>query len=340
MFKKQLTLYITIIALIVLIIVSYLYSKSNVKPPIYIHDERFENAIIAEGIDVSYYQGESIDWDAIKDDGIDFVMIRCAYRGSESGELEIDKNYKENMDNAIKSDLMVGAYIYSQAITEEEAMEEANFLLALVEDKKITMPLVIDYEIYEDGRLDKAIQNKDLNKNTITDICLAFCKVIENNGYESMVYGNRNFLIKSHDTNRLEKETTIWMANYTNQTNYGGDYSIWQYTSLGLVPGINGNVDKNFWYIDKDDPGQTVDDNKTDINECSIKLDDDSYLYLGRKITPEVILKNNGELLIENEDYYISYINNTSSGEGQIILKGIGNYTGRTILSFNIHSLF
>ncbi|HKK95733.1 MAG TPA: glycoside hydrolase family 25 protein [Anaerovoracaceae bacterium] len=339
MFKKQLALYSAIILLIILIIVSYFYAKNNQDPPIYNHDARFENSIIVEGIDVSYYQGESIDWGSLKDEGIDFVMVRCAYRGSDTGDINIDENYLLNIREAQDNGIMVGAYIYSQAITKEEALEEANYLIELVKNEKITMPLTIDYEIYEDGRLDNAINSNTLDKNDITDICLAFCEQVENAGYESMVYGNRNFLITKHDTDRLANNTNIWMANYTKQTNYGGNYSIWQYTSKGLTSGINGNVDKNFWYI-VDTSFEPLDETKRDISNCKLRLTDDSFLYLGRTVEPEVICLDNGNLLIENRDYYISYVNNSNPGIAHTIVSGIGNYSGKTILSFKINSLF
>ncbi|NLY81611.1 MAG: hypothetical protein GX078_02365 [Clostridiales bacterium] len=335
MLKKQIKLFIAIGILLILIIVSYNYSIKNVVEPIYSHDERFSNYIVADGIDVSTFQGKNIDWKKVKHSGVDFVMIRASYRGSSNGEIKNDDTFTENIKGANEAGIMTGAYIFSQAVTKKEAREEAKHLLREVEAYKITMPLVIDYEFIEGGRLYNAINSKELSTSDVTDICLAFCDTIKDAGYEPMVYGNANFLLTNHDTVRLEANSLIWLAHYTEKTNYGGIYNFWQCSDHSAVKGINENVDKDFWYINTDSQKDAT-GNNISINDFEPELKDDSFLYLGRAIKPKVDCAP----LIEGEDFMISYIKNTSSGTGYAIVDGIGNYTGRAILDFEINSLF
>ncbi|MBK5253667.1 MAG: hypothetical protein JJE03_04335 [Peptostreptococcaceae bacterium] len=335
MLKKQIALFIAIGILLALIIICYNYSINNVVEPIYSHDERFSEYIVADGIDVSAFQGTTINWNKVKHSGVDFVMIRASYRGSSSGVIKNDSMFLDNIKGANEAGIMTGAYFFSQAITEEEAREEAEHLIRFVSDYKITMPLVIDYEVIEGGRLSEAINSGELSADDITDISLAFCETVEAAGYESMVYGNIDFLVKSQDTLRLEENSLIWLANYTEQTTYDDLYNFWQCSDQSIVPGIDANVDKNFWYINND--SQTLTSaTKFTASDYTPKLKDDSFLYLGRAVEPKVTC----DTLIEGTDYIVSYIKNTSSGTGYAIVDGIGDYTGRAILDFEIHSLF
>lgn len=335
MLKKQIKLFIAIVILLIIIIICYNYSINNVVEPIYSHDEKFSDCIIADGIDVSTYQGKDIDWKKVKRSGVDFVMIRAAYRGSSNGEIKNDDCFTDNIKGANEAGIMTGAYIFSQAITKEEAQEEAKHLLRLVEDYQITMPLVIDYELIEGGRLYNAINSRELSISDVTDICLAFCDTIEDAGYEPMVYGNMNFLQTNQDIMRLEANSLVWLAHYTEKTSYGGLYNFWQCSDHSTVKGINENVDKNFWYINTDSQTDAT-GNNISINDLNPVLKDDSFLYLGKAIKPKVECAP----LIEGEDFIISYIKNTSSGTGYAIVDGTGNYKGRAVLDFEINSLF
>jgi GH25 family lysozyme M1 (1,4-beta-N-acetylmuramidase) len=335
MLKKQIALFIAIGILLILIIISYNYSINNVVEPIYSHNERFSDYIVADGIDVSTYQGTDIDWDDVKHSGIDFVLIRASYRGSTTGEINDDDTFLDNIKGANAAGIMTGAYFFSQAITEREAREEAEHLIRLISDYEITMPLVIDCELIEGGRLYEAINSRELSTDDVTDINLAFCDIIKSAGYEPMVYGNMNFLRTSQDTLRLEESSLIWLAHYTEQTSYGGLYNFWQCSDQGTVPGINANVDKNFWYINTDSQALTS-SIKFSTYDYTPTLKDDSFFYLGKAVEPKVECNT----LIEGTDYIVSYIKNTSSGTGYAIVDGIGDYNGRSILDFEINSLF
>jgi len=230
-----------------------LKSSSSVSPYTgltYTHASAFDKKQIVNGIDVSYYQG-TIDWSKVKEAGIKYVFIRAAYRGyGDAGTLVKDAKVDEYIQGAINAGLNVGAYIYSQAITEAEGKEEANYILNIVSKYNITMPVVIDYEYSEDtsGNLIGRLYNANLSKNETTAICAKFCETIQNAGYTPVVYANASMLTDQMNAGTLSEKYDIWLAHYTQQTTYTGNYTFWQYSSKGTVSGITGDADCDFWY--------------------------------------------------------------------------------------------
>lgn len=193
------------------------------------------------GIDVSKYQGE-IDWDKVKNSGVEFVIIRAGYRGSVSGSLVEDPYFKENIRGAKEAGLDVGVYFFTQAVNEVEAVEEASAVLSLVEEYELDYPIFIDTEgAGGNGRAD------GLNKETRTLVCDAFCRTVENAGYRGGIYASRNWYNNNLDMNRLDNYY-IWLAEYREAPSYQGYYAMWQYTSKGRIDGIEGNVDLNISY--------------------------------------------------------------------------------------------
>ena len=204
---------------------------------------------IEYGIDVSKYQ-ENIDWNAVKNDGIDFVMIRAGFRGYEGGTLNVDPYFYKNMEGAIKAGLDVGVYFFTQAINTKEAVEEANFVLNLIKQYKITYPVVIDTEYANEQHTGRA---DNLSKDVRTNVVKAFCDTIKTKGYIPMIYGNKWWFMDALDMSKLNG-FDVWLAHYTgatqdspldNMSDYNGNYTIWQYTDIGRVNGINSFVDCN-----------------------------------------------------------------------------------------------
>ena len=197
-----------------------------------------------KGIDVSAYQ-KIIDWNSVKNEKIDFAIIRAAYRGWATGKIVTDSYFDTNIKEANKVGMNIGIYFFSQAITEEEAKEEARYAVNLVSKHNIPLkyPIVIDTEATPqgDGRADK------LSKNSRTKIVKAFCEEIKRLGYKPMIYANKYWLMYELDIEVL-KEYDIWLAHYTTQTDYQYSYSIWQYKSTGKVKGISTDVDMNIGY--------------------------------------------------------------------------------------------
>lgn len=216
----------------------------------YSHDSRFNGYTIKKGIDVSVYQGD-INWKKVKADGIDFAFVRVGYRGYGSeGTLRTDARYESNIKGALDAGIQVGVYFFSQAITKAEAREEANYILQRISKYNISLPVVIDYEYASNSQgLTGRLYNARLSVSDATDICRAFCAAVEAAGYEGMVYANKSMLQNNLNASKIAKDYKIWLANYTNKTNYAGEYDFWQCSSTERVDGINGNVDFDFWYV-------------------------------------------------------------------------------------------
>lgn len=194
------------------------------------------------GIDVSKWN-EEIDWEKVKDAGIEYAIIRCGYRGASSGSLVIDPNFTENIEGAIAADIPVGVYFFTQAVTESEAVEEASMVIHLIEEYDVDYPVFLDSESAGGkGRAD------DLSVEQRTMVHNAFLQTIAAAGYETGVYGSRNWLEKQLDMERLSDYNT-WLAEYTEAPGYPEYYHIWQYTSKGTVPGISTRVDLNLCYM-------------------------------------------------------------------------------------------
>lgn len=194
------------------------------------------------GIDVSKWN-EEIDWEKVKDAGIEYAIIRCGYRGASSGSLVIDPNFTENIEGAIAADIPVGVYFFTQAVTESEAVEEASMVIHLIEEYDVDYPVFLDSESAGGkGRAD------DLSVEQRTTVHNAFLQTIAAAGYETGVYGSRNWLEKQLDMERLSDYNT-WLAEYTEAPGYPEYYHIWQYTSKGTVPGISTRVDLNLCYM-------------------------------------------------------------------------------------------
>ena len=192
------------------------------------------------GIDVSKWNG-TIDWAAVKASGVNFVIIRCGYRGSTTGSLIVDPKFEQNIQGATNAGLKVGVYFFTQAITEVEAVEEASLALALTSKYKLTYPIFIDSE-GSGGRAD------GLDVTTRTAVLKAFCQTITNAGKKAGIYASKNWYGNKLTMSQLNAYT-IWMAQYATAATYTGRYDIWQYSSSGHVGGIEGNVDMNKSYL-------------------------------------------------------------------------------------------
>lgn len=192
------------------------------------------------GIDVSKWNG-SIDWKAVKNSGVSYVIIRCGYRGSSQGALIEDSKFKENIEGAINAGLKVGVYFFTQAVDNAEALEEASMVLDLIKKYKISYPVFLDVEA-SGGRADA------LSKEERTAICKTFCETIQKYGYTAGIYANKTWLNEKLDASALSGYK-IWLAQYASVPTYTGRYDMWQYKDSGKVSGISGNVDLNMSYL-------------------------------------------------------------------------------------------
>ena len=203
-----------------------------------------ENGVVTshKGIDVSKYQGD-IDWKAVKEDGVEYAFVRLGLRGYESGKLVLDEYFDKNMRGANEADVAAGVYFFTQAVTVEEAKEEAAYVLENISEYDVTCPIVFDVEMIvgANGRAN------NLTKEERTDIAIAFCEVIRQAGYTPMIYGNVKCFTKMLDLARLE-DYEKWYAFYDNYMYIPYEVSCWQYTEKGTVKGIKNKVDLNISY--------------------------------------------------------------------------------------------
>lgn len=195
------------------------------------------------GIDVSQFQAK-VDWTAVAQSGISFVIARVGGRGYTEGGIYADSMFASHADGAAAAGLQVGAYFYSQAITVQEAQEEAYFVLEQLRGHAITGPVVFDWET-----VGKSIaRTYGLSTATLCDCANAFCEIIAAAGYQPMIYFSNYDGYVKYDLSRIV-QYPFWYANYNDTPDFYYDFDMWQYTSKGSVPGIEGNVDMDIWFI-------------------------------------------------------------------------------------------
>ena len=200
------------------------------------------------GIDVSSFQGE-IDWDAVADDNIDFAMVRVGFRGTGTGSLNTDKYYEQNIRGAMRAGLETGVYFFAQAVTVEEAIEEADYVISLLDGLDINGPVAYDWEMH-----DSTYRVYGTTPEMATACAVAFCERIEEAGYDAMVYAGQYVSYIKYDQGALEPYLS-WYPEYKSESSellyptlyYHMDY--WQYSSKCSVAGIGGNVDVNLQFI-------------------------------------------------------------------------------------------
>lgn len=194
------------------------------------------------GIDVSSYQ-QNIDWQAVKADGVEFAIIRMGYRGYETGQLCEDKYFRRNLEGAKAAGIGTGVYFFSQAITEEEAAEEADYVISLLEETvaELSFPVVYDWEFPTD---EDPARTEGLSGDIQTDCCRTFCDKIRAAGYEPMYYSTINTALFRYDMGAIS-DIPLWIAEYSRECSFTYEYKMWQYSCSGVVDGIEGLVDMN-----------------------------------------------------------------------------------------------
>lgn len=196
-------------------------------------------SVVRRGIDVSSFQG-NINWSKVAAAGIDYAIIRLGIRGYGSGKLVMDSKFEDNIKGALANGIEVAVYFFSEAISEEEAIEEAEFAMAALEPYGIKCTLAIDVENVHDD----ASRTNGLSQAQWTDNCIAFCNRIMEEGYTPLIYGNMESYMLMLDIARLN-DYPKWWAAYYDYFYYPYDFSVWQFTDKGVVDGIPEKVDLN-----------------------------------------------------------------------------------------------
>ena len=201
-----------------------------------------EDTLASVGVDVSSHQQE-IDWELVAANGVEFAMIRVGYRGYTEGEIQPDEYFVQNIEGARAAGLDVGVYFFSQALDEQEAIDEANYVLEQIKDYPLSYPVIFDWEDIEaDARTD-GMDSVQLTKNAI-----AFCDTIEQAGYRAGVYFNQRFGYEEFDLESLQ-DYVFWLAEYNDPPSFSFHFQIWQYCNDGRVDGIKTDVDLNLAFL-------------------------------------------------------------------------------------------
>lgn len=208
--------------------------------PVYLGDD-YDTAY---GIDVSEWQGH-IDWQAVKESGVDFAFIRAGIRGTgAAGKLVEDENALTNLTEAKKAGLQVGVYFFSQAISAEEGAEEARFVLDILGGMTLDLPIMFDWEkVYDD-----TARTNNLSYGTLNECAAAFCETVEQGGYTAGIYTNRQLGYYAYQLGEL-KDCALWVADFNAWPDFYYRFSVWQYSDGSTCPGIEGAVDRNMMLI-------------------------------------------------------------------------------------------
>ena len=296
------------------------------------HDKRFRNSLIVDGVDVSIYQDDDIDWKAAKASGIDFAIMRISLTLNQSGKLESDKMFREHYNNARRAGMMCGAYVFSQAVNAEEGAREAEYAITRLQKlgigpEDLMLPVYMDYEFFNQygSRL------RGLTEEDAVAAAQAFCKTVQSYGYDAGVYANSYFFSNYLNNGRdLPDNADCWIAQYSNTITSKCNYTKWQYSSSAKLDGIDfgsdARVDINYWYIDKG------------TEDSAIKISGNTSVdYTGDPVLPDLGIHYQGKHLVKGVDYIIGGIRNIDIGsESYAYIKGIGDYEGYALVPVNI----
>ena len=201
-----------------------------------------EDTLASVGVDVSSHQQE-IDWELVAANGVEFAMIRVGYRGYTEGEIQPDEYFVQNIEGARAAGLDVGVYFFSQALDEQEAIDEANYVLEQIKDYPLSYPVIFDWEDIEAEARTDGMDSVQLTKNAI-----AFCDTIAKAGYRAGVYFNQRFGYEEFDLESLQ-DYVFWLAEYNDTPSFSFHFQIWQYCNDGRVDGIKTDVDLNLAFL-------------------------------------------------------------------------------------------
>ncbi len=309
----------------------------------YTHDSRFDNSLILDGLDVSYWQSEASNWKTAKKKGVDFAILRVTYTGTTTSTFSyanIDSKFSTHYKKAKAQGIMVGAYVFSQASKVSEAKKEATYavkrLKALgISPKDLDLPLYMDYE-YPPGRSKGRLSN--LSRAKATACVNAFCDVVRRYGYEPGVYASTSFYNNQLYVPALEPDIDLWCAQYNYRCTADINYTKWQYTSSATIgtkkngilhtnTGKVGWTDANFWYIDKKKTGAAM----TEIYGA--------VTYNSSSARPALQIYNGNKLLTEGTDYTVKVIENTGK-KAYALIRGAGDYKGYALLPLKFNSSY
>lgn len=307
---------------------------SNVKSTYY-HNGRFKGDLIVNGVDISDWQSDNCNFKKAKKAGVDYAIMRVTYTCTgrwKKFTMKLDSNFSKQYANAKKNGVMTGVYVFSQAKNATEAKKEAKYavkrLKALgIGPEDLNLPVYMDYEFSGGvfGRL------YGLKKKNATNAAVAFCNTIKSYGYTPGIYANTTFFRGYLDQSRFASDVDLWCAQYYSRCESSSLYSKWQYSSSARIngmlyyTGVKGNIDVNFWYLDKTVPSTSL-----------LKICGRTTLSVADAKAPKFKIYNNKTLLKEGVDYNVGGIRNNKKGKAYAYIKGIGKYGGYALVPITV----
>ena len=309
-------------------------SKSPFTGKNYTHNSRYSGRLIVNGVDISSWQSKNCNWTKAKAAGVDYAIMRVTYTnyGPRSLKLNNDSVFENNFKNAKAAGVMTGVYVFSQAKNATEGAKEAEYavkrLKALgITPNKLELPVYMDYE-FAGGRAGRMY---GISRASATNAAVAFCNKIKSYGYTPGIYANLTFFRSYLDTSRFASDVDLWCAQYYSKCESAVNYSKWQYSSSAKINGLlsylgtKGNIDVNFWYINKgvnSKPLTTI-KGKTTLSVADAK-------------NPNFTITNGKTTLKKGTDYIVSGIRNNRKGSAYAYIKGIGKYGGYALVPITV----
>ncbi|MBQ6440782.1 MAG: hypothetical protein IJJ06_11825 [Mogibacterium sp.] len=303
----------------------------------YYHKGKYTGNLIVNGVDISDWQSKKCDFIDAKKDGVDFAILRVTYTNTsrfKKFRTNCDDNFAVQYENAKDSGVMTGVYVFSQAKNASEGRKEAEYavkrLKALgIGPEDLNLPVYMDYE-FSAGVLGRLY---GLKKTDATNAAAAFCNTIKSYGYKPGIYANTVFFGKYLDFSKIADDVDLWCAQYYSRCESGVDYSKWQYSSSARIDGLlsytgfKGNIDADFWYINKD------------VNPNAItKIRGRTILSVSDAQHPKFKIYDGSKLLTEGVDYNVGGIRNNVKGNGYAYISGIGKYSGYALVPIKVRS--
>ena len=304
-FINKILLVVLILSISIWPVTSFAVGVGDAETP-----EKYEEGYIQHNcLDLSEWNGDltSKDFEKMKKEGVDSVILRAGFSTLNTNTHKKDNTFENNIKLAKESGFDIGIYYFSSALTEEEAIGEAEYLLEIIEPYKdyINLPVAYDFETNEQGRFNGHAL-REMGKDKATNLCKAFCNVIEEAEYQPMVYASRNILDNYLNTEELESNYKIWIAQYTDglaATGYSGEFYIWQYSSNITIDGIEHRIDANYLY--------------TKEGENENQITEESAQEVAKVMSDEVIEKVSKDVIEEqlNEDDQVTGVKDEEVNE-------------------------
>ena len=197
------------------------------------------------GVDISKHTGK-VYFPSLKAAGVDYVMIRLGSRGYTTGQITLDENFKENIEGAIEAQLDVGIYFYSQAVSQDEAVQEANFVVQNLEPYRAHVKYPVAFNMGFVSNDKSRIEG--LSRGDKTTVTISFLDAVRASGYVPMIYGDKEWLLKEVDLTKLQ-DYDVWLSQEEEIPDYPYRYAMWQYNTDGVLNGIDGGADLNICFV-------------------------------------------------------------------------------------------